>query len=461
MENEPPVSSREQVQSVSLPNPSGYPGTAIRVLKWFLPAGVIVAFFVGLGSAGFCLLFCSTTTIENIFIWLGLGSIGASLLYVPIISAKKISQATTRRSLVLETLGLTIIGYVIVLGITLAWLGISGHQPEGWQPSMNERMLGWIQTTVGKIQDSKRDAVNKTKFNDDSFEFVSTSSELTLINSHDALLSVTGTLSGLDKLGGSEASSQYNLVISEVAVGDMVAQGDVVKRLKGEHSALGEELFMSTLNLGAGDSQQINTSVSLPKEFAQIIKDNPNTHFKIKLELLSLSPYTYQKFNFTTLWAQEVETAPKYLGQFFKDPVHGIYFQLPEDAVKYTSIDGNGNFFTESDNNVNFTVTTNPKLSLCCEVSEFKVTQGGNMLNVDDYLNNVPWRSEIISKKVSKPGSFQLGIVEAKPTIASPYKAFVFSRYGEISVYQLTGKNSGLEGLYNQYLEIYKKMVTF
>lgn len=447
----------------SASSPIQYPSRfsiAITILKWFLPVGIIVAFLVGLGSAGFCLLFCSPTTIENIFIWLGIGSIVVALIYVPVISAKKIAQATTRKSLTLQTLGLTAIGYVIIFGITIAWLAISSHQPEGWQPSLNERMLGWIQTTVGEIQDSKRDAINQAKFNNESFKFVPASSELTLVNSHDAVLSVTGTLSGLDKLNGLEGNSQYNVVISEASVGDMVAQGDKVKQLKGEHVALGEELWTSTLNVGAGDSQQVAISASLPKEFAQTIRDNPNTIFKIKLELLAESAYTYQKFNFTSIWSQEAETIPKYAGQFLKDRTNEINFRLPDNAVKFTKIDDKGNFVTESDNQVNFSVTTNPKMSLCCETPELKVTSTwGNSQSLADYLKTISWKDEIISKKVGTSGT--VAIVEANPTIASPYKALIYKRFDEFRIYQLTGKNSGLDELYNLYLESYKKFDKF
>ncbi len=460
MDNEQ-LPNTNEISSTS--NPTQYASrfeVTVKILKWFFPPSIVVAFLVGLGSAGFCLLFCSPTTIENIFIWLGIGSVVAALIYVPIVSAKKISQATTKKSLVLETLGLIVIGYAIIFGITLGWLGISSHQPEGWKPSLNERMLGWIQVTVGEIQDSKRDAINQAKFNNDSFEFVPASSELTLINSHDAVLSTTGTISGLDKLNGLEGNSQYIVVISEVAVGDMAAQGDVVKRLKGEHGVLGEELWTSTLNLGAGDSQQITISAALPKEFAQVIKDKPDTTFKVKLELLAESAYTYQKFNFTSIWSQETSIVPKYAGQFLKDRQHEINFRLPDAAVKFTKIDEKGNFVTESDNQVNFTVTTNPKMSLCCEAPELKVTSTwGNSQSLEDYLETISWKGEIVSKKVGKSGT--VAIVEANPTIASPYKAIIYKRFDEFRVYQLTEKNSGLDELYNLYLESYKKFDTF
>jgi hypothetical protein len=428
------------------------------MLKWFVPLGIITAFFTGLGSASFCLLFCSTTGIEGLFIWLGIGSIILSLVVVPLVCIKKIFPANKTHSGIGHPALLVIIGYIIVFGITFAWAGIGGYKPQGWQASINEKMLDWIQITVGNIRDAKREAVNKSQFNNSSFEFVPTSSELTLINSHDAILSLTGKLSGLDKLVGSKAGNQYNLVISEAAVGDMVSQGSDAGRLKGEHGVIGDELFTGGVNIGMGDSEDVTTSITLPKEFAQKIKDNPNTNFKIKLELLALSPYTYGKFNFTSLWSQVTESVPKYAGQFLKDLSHEINFRLPDDAVKYTKIDENGNFVTESDNQASYSVTTKPKLSLCCEAPEFKVVQAGNGMSVNDYLNNVSWRNEIISKKVIDRVSFQLGIIEARPSATSPYKAIIYSRYGEVMVYELTGKNSGLDELYNLYLASFKKM---
>jgi hypothetical protein len=434
---------------------------SIKILKWFLPAGIIVAFFVGIGSAGLCLLFCSPTTIETIFIWIALGCVVAALIYVPIISAKMISQATTKRGLVLQTLGLTIIGYGIVFGITLGWLSISSQNPNGWEPSLNERMLGWIETTVGKVQDLKREKINKAMFNESSFKFTPTSSEVSLINSNDSMVTISGTFSGLNSINGANQNYQYNLVISEIIVGDLIAQGEESNSLAGKHGTLGSELWTNSLSMGGGDTQNVTASATFPKEFAQELIKNPKTSFKINLELLALSPQSYKGFNFTSVWSQQVEFTPKYIGQFLKDPYRGINYKLPDNAVKFTKVDEKGNFVTESDNQASFTVTTNPKMSLCCEMPVFKVIQGGNNMSAEDYLNNVPWRNEIISKKLSKPGSFQMGIIEANPTIASPYKAFVFSRYGEVTVVELTGRNSGLDDLYKLYLESYKETVPF
>jgi len=455
MEQEPIIQTTNNVQSRYTTRKQFY----FAIFKWFVPAGIITGLLVGLGLAGFCILFCSPTPIENIFIILGLGSIPASLIYVPIISAKKIAQADSRRSLILQTIGLSLLGYLIIIAIVFPWLVVSNSKVEGWQPSINERMLNWIQHTVGNIQDNTLGEINKVKFNDQSFNFNISATDISLVNSHDSVLTIIGTLDGLNGLSDSGAMSQYNLVISEIAVGGKVAQSDVAKRLKGKHSSLGEEVDSGLINLNNGDSQQVTVSASFPKDFAEIIKSDPNTTFKIKLELLSESPYTYQKFNFTSIWSKEIEITPKYLGQFLKDSTYGgsIYYKLPQDAVVF---DSNGNFVTASNYNTNFTITTNPQASKVPELNVISINNS-NVISVKDYLNTLPWHDQIVTEQISPVSSFQLAIVEAKPDKNSPYKAFIFSRYGDIIIYELMRKNSVLEDLYNQYLEDYKKLVKF
>jgi hypothetical protein len=431
--------------------PSSKSGTVLRLLVWFIPIGIINAFFSGLALASLCFLFCTTTQIESIFILLGFGFTVLSLILVPVIVVKKIASrdASLRRRSILFNI---LIGYFIVFAITMVWAQIGGSYPEGWKPSINERIVEWVQVTAGNIKDKQRNSALQQKYTNESFQFTPISSDVKLVNSHDAVLSLTGTLSGLSRLD----DNQYNLIISSANVGNVIAEDSEAKKLKGKSFALGSELWTGTVNNNS-DVQTITISAVLPKEFAQIVKSNPASVSKIKLELLSLSPHAYQHFNFTSIWQQEVESTPKYLGSYLQDNEREINYKLPEQAIKYTRIENN-EFITEPNNNVSFSVTLDPKQALCCEVPQLRVSQAGNGMSVDEYLSKVPWRNEIIRKQVTKPGSFQLGIVEARPTIASPYKAIIYSRYGEVAVYELTGRNSGLDELYQLYVEYYKKI---
>lgn len=117
------------------------------MLKYFIPVGVVTAFFLGLALARFCVIWCSQFSGANLLMLFGLGALVISLVYIPIISYKKIASAIDKKTLISQTIGLTIVGYVIFFGIILSWLFIGGYKPEGWKPSLNEKILDFITTS--------------------------------------------------------------------------------------------------------------------------------------------------------------------------------------------------------------------------------------------------------------------------------------------------------------------------
>lgn len=109
-----------------------------RILVWFLPIAILVAFFTGIASLNFFNFFHTSTQIEGIFFNLSCITLLLSVIYIPFVCIKKIIKTRPNDSNIGRIIGITIFGYILIILLSIIWIFIG--------KDINEKILLLMET---------------------------------------------------------------------------------------------------------------------------------------------------------------------------------------------------------------------------------------------------------------------------------------------------------------------------
>lgn len=391
----------------------------ISLLSWFIPLGIVNAIFTGLAASKFCLMcFSSGDPWEGPFILMGFLSNVACLIIIPTIAINKINKKGLARSKALYVF----IGLFLVFGVTIFGPVLSDYVEEGLNSARN---MVWSATLK--------------KPSPESLQFLVTKAEVILVNSNYHRIDIKGQFVGVENL----SKGRYAASVSGVAYGP-----------KGSETRLPlTQLYFYDEKDTDGLSSQMTISAKAPAGLVEFIKQNPDTPYKIVLTLSALSKIDGED---VAIWSKELEARQSYIPNMLQTFAPNLFVEMPQEAIKFSSINKQDQFVTEPDRNWEFTITTNPKQTLCCEASVLRTNvEMTKYKTLDEYLDNLEWKDEITSKTISPFGASQVAVIEANNTIVSPYRAIFMKQLSEVySV--LIDKDSGLDDLFQVYLDYYQ-----
>ncbi len=141
----------------------------------------------------------------------------------------------------------------------------------------------------------------------------------------------------------------------------------------------------------------------------------------------------------------------------FEDTSDNLSFELPEGTIAFKYINSQGNFIAADKSDNNFSITSDPQQVLCCEgplLSKQLLSES----KIDEFINNLPWLSEITHKSLISDKAQKVYYLEAHSTIMSPYKAiFAGTNSGNDPVQSilLNMPNKILESIFQEYYNLY------
>lgn len=397
--------------------PKDYPSVAL--LLWFIPMGIINALLTGLAMERFCLMFCGTDPWEVPLLLAGLISNLGCLMGVPYIVAKKIDKSGMPKFQAL----FSIMGLVVVFGITILGHGMAIPLEEKFN---NLQKSIWSKSVL--------------KQNTASLRFQASKAGVVFVNSNYYRIDIAGELTGLEDL----RRDLYTMIASEVIFG---ATGSELRL----PLAPGAK-YKSPVEVN-GSSAQFAISANAPGQLVDFIKTNPNKPYKVVVVLQAVSQ-NYDKAE--TVWSSELETRQSYIPNMLETFVPDLFVELPPEAIKFSGVNVKDEFVTEPEKNWRFTITTHPKQTLCCEDSVLRTdVETTNYKTLEEYLDHLEWRGEIVNKSISLLDNSQVAVVEAQNTIMSPYRAIFIKKLNEVYSIKID-QDSGLDDLFQVYLDYYR-----
>lgn len=423
-------------------NPAGYrtKGEIFRtILVWFLPAVFIVSILMGLGSTGLCILFCSPSGIETLFFKIGVGSLLVGGIYIPIVSAKKIVKTGTFTSKVLQTLGLTILGYFLVIIIGLGWVFVSAP--------INEKIIDTIENTIAKSQENDRQQQIIVANVSSGIQFDPGEAYLAKIDDKFTVVSLAGIVRNLESL--SKIESYDNLIlVSKVQLNDQ----EIILPKVDPHTSFGGRFSLgmdSPISLTSQSTQNVDLEVVLPTEEVSKLAPAGEYNFKVILEIWSQSPFTWEQ---STLWTKEVEFAVKKQEVYFQDQGRMLSAYLPKGYKVSLPQDSEGKYKPLEDGLTNYLIIApNGAVLRSRRTTEF--------IKIDSYIKANAWGKNVSDIKsltgaeLSSSNLLYVLVVTNKNT--TPYKQIIQGYNYEdqpLEIIELSKPDQELEKVLDKYI---------
>lgn len=409
--------------------------------SWILLGALFFAIFLGFGVTGiissFDLFGGPSSPAENLFSTIGTISFFGAIIYFSVVSYKFNSyEDLTRR--IYSSIAKVILGIVLTLIFAIPFVLLYS--------SMN--IIEIVdQKIVQRNEDKRQSSIQNANV---TLSIEPIESNIFKIDEKFTMIELKAIPNGLDALTSIENLSNY-LFISGISINGKIVELPNSDPWTNSPSGYTYGTDQPTTVTSSDNNTQISFKVIVPTD--KLGKANSQGVYAIEaiVELWSQSPNTALQ---DTLWSGNTSFIARDAGVYVTDFNYHISYTLPVGSARYTSIDSKGNMINDPSNHSNFTLTTNPKMSLCCETSEFKATDTGKRIPLQQYLNNLSWKDEIIESKIQKFSDRMAAVITANPTIASPYKAIIIgTETGDmnIQVFELTDKNAELEKVFDQY----------
>jgi hypothetical protein len=268
----------------------------VRAFIWFVPAAVIIGFFLGVGAhallSAFSLWGDSQSYAENLFTNIGVAAFIIGLIYFPLVSIKFIVKDSGSPRRISYLFGYTFLGYLltIVLAAIVIFIGYPAT------------VVTYVDASRVNAEESKRQTILNSTSKDLTFKV----SEATLVklDKDFTTLKLHGSLSGLNPLAN--ISNVINiLMITQISLNNESI--NIPKADPWTNSPSGPTLGVDEplhINVAEGDNQSVDLMVNIPTSSVEKFGKNAKYNFDTTIEFQSQSPNTYQ---FDTLWSTKVQ----------------------------------------------------------------------------------------------------------------------------------------------------------